>query len=150
MDSDQDLRTVVHESIVYVADITDHICDNALSETKPKRVGKNILKSMRTHLSTPAIFASLRVMRRLQEMVKHAADAYTNGEIAFTPPKEKKCSVNYTMRQIYARLISRVYKNVGTRMETEQLDSNPYQEISDCFDGIIEYIAQKQFGIKIN
>lgn len=150
MDSEQDVRTVVHEAIVYVADICDHICDSALKGSPPKQVGREVFKSMRTHLSTPTLFASLRVLRRLQEMIKHAADAYANGEIAFSPPKEKKCSVNYTMRRIYARLIGRVYKLVGTDMEAQQLDSNPYQEISDCLDGIIGYIAQKQFGININ
>lgn len=150
MDAEQDVRTVVHESIVYVADISDHICDSALKNVEPKQVGREVFRSMRTHLSTPTIFASLRVLRHLQQMIKHAADAYANGEIAFSPPKEKKCSVNYTMRRIYSHIIGRVYKQVGRDMEAQQLDNNPYQDISDCLDGIIGYIAQKQFGININ
>lgn len=150
-DENFNTQIVVHEALCYVSETMDYLCDNAMVGTDNKTVSRNVLKSMRTHLSTPAIFATLRVMRRLQEMVAYAAEAYEDGEVAFKPPKDKKrCSVNFTMRKIYAHLVKRVYKQFGRHMEDMEVEFNPYHNISGSLDGIIQYVAHKQFGIKIN
>lgn len=148
-DIDVDSRIVVHESLRYVASTADFISDHALAGSNNKVLAKEILKSMRTHLSVPAIFSTLRVMRRLENFVNHAAEAYASGEVAFKPPKTKRCSVNFTMRIIYAQLVKRVYKKIGRSMENLGEDFNPFASISVALNEIIQYIAQKQFGIKI-
>lgn len=149
-DEKTNTQIVAHEALCYVNDTCDYLCDNAMVGTDQKAVAKSVLKSMRTHLSIPAIFATLRVMRRLQEMVSYAADAYDDGEVAFKPKKDKKCSVNFTMRKIYTHLVKRVYKQFGCHMEDMEVEFNPYRNISAMLDNIIQYIARKQFGIRIN
>lgn len=149
MENENDLCIVVHRAIAYVAHESPVICDTAIEGGDINVLAKDVLRGMRTHLSTPSIFASLRILRRLQEMVKDAAQAYEEGDVAFKAPKTKKCSVNYTMGSIYTTLVKRVYKKVGKSMGSDDLDSNPYEDISEYLDAIIGYIARKQFGINI-
>lgn len=149
MENENDLCIVVHRAIAYVAQESSVICDAALEGGDINVLAKDVLRGMRTHLSTPSIFASLRTLRKLQEMVKNAANAYEEGDVAFKAPKTKRGSVNYTMGSIYTTLVKRVYKKVGRSMASDRLDSNPYEDISNYLDAIIGYIAKKQFGINI-
>ena len=148
-DENSDLRIVAHESLRYVASTADFLCDHSLVGEADPRLSKEFLRSMRTHLSVPSIFATLRVMRRLQQLMIHAAEKYDSGEIAFKPPKAKKGSVNYTMKIIYSNLVKRVYKKVNGSMENTAVDFNPFSNISSSLDQIIHYVAEKQFGITI-
>ena len=140
---------VVYQSLCYVAEIMPAIGDRVTDGMPPQELARNLLSNMRTSLSVPAMFAAVRIMRRLQGFLKTAATAFDSGEFIFELPKPKKSHVNHTVACIFRALVDRLFSNFESRLETAQRDFNPYRDISTALDQIIAYVAKKQFGIVI-
>ena len=143
-------RAVVYHSLRYVSEVAPAIVDRVADGMTPRELSRNLLSNMRTSLSVPSMFASMRIMRRLQMFVDLAADAYDAGVFVFDTPKlHKKNNVDYTVRCIYNTITDRLYDKHGESLEYFSHKYNPYRNISLTLDTVIAYVAKKQFGIKI-
>lgn len=145
-----DTRIVVYRSLKYVDEITPAVVDRVFEGMNSKDIARNLLSNMRTVLSVPAMFATMRVLRRLQQIIDTAAKAHDAGDVVYDASDMKKNNVNYTVLCIYRSIVFRLQTKFGNRLETMQIEFNPYRDISDALDSIIAYVARKQFGIKIN
>jgi hypothetical protein len=148
--SSAETRIVVHEALLYVSEIAPAIGDRVLEGMSAKEIARNLFANMRSSLSIPAMFAALRVMRRLQILVHETGESFSAGDVEFNESTMKRCSVNYTTQCIAKTLIERMYLKFWNSLENSDPNFNPYFDVSKALDKIISYTAKKQFGIKID
>ena len=146
----EETRIVVHQSLKDVAGILPSVGYCVMEDMTPREIAKNLLSNMRASLSVPAMFASMRILRKIQEMCNEAGDNFGSGDLVIKATRlGKKCHVNYTTETIFQNFCDYMFNKYIRRLETSNLDFNPYRDVADALEVIIAYVAKKQFGIKI-
>lgn len=138
---------IVHSALIYSDKILPVIADRVLDGMHHKTLNRNVLTDMRSYLSVPAMFAVLRVMRRVQTYLKEASDSVDAGELVGSIKLGKKGSVDHTTNAIWENLCKHVSRK--TR-DSINIAANPYKDIMYNLDEIILYVAKKQFGVKFS
>ena len=146
----EETRIVVHQSFKYVAEILPSVGYCVMSEMPHKEIAKNLLSNMRASLSVPAMFASMRILRKIQGMCNEAAESFNDGELVVSASGiGKKCHVNFTAERIFQSFCDYMFEKYIRRLETANVEFNPYRDVSQALEVVIAYVAKKQFGIKI-
>lgn len=136
---------IVHSALLYSNEILPVIVDRVLDSIQTKTLVRNVLTDMRAYLSVPAMFAVLRIMRRVQAYLKEAEEAIDAGEIVPKIVLGKKGSVDHTMNVIWSNLNKHIAAKTANSIN---IAANPYHDILENLDEIIVYVAKKQFGVK--
>ena len=146
----EETRIVVHQSLTYVSGIMPSIGYCVMDSMQPREIARNLLSNMRASLSVPAIFAAMRILRRIQGMCDEASEKFGQGDLVIKlDRKGKKCHVNYTTQCIFESFCDYLFTGYIRRLETSDPDFNPYRDVSAALEVIIAYVAKKQFGINI-
>jgi hypothetical protein len=143
-------QVVVFQSLKYSSDVINSIGVRIMGGMKGRTLGRNLLSHMRTCLSVPAIFTTLRILRRLQAIMDDGAKCFERGEFHLRPKNIKKNHVDYTVAQIYSEWARGMLDSLKVSLNFDNPNYNPYRKTAAALDEVIAYVANKQFGIELN
>jgi hypothetical protein len=135
-------QTVVEEQVVlealkYVRSVLKHTTTLCLDAHVTSRdIARSINRDMRTTLSVPAIYASLKIMHRCNAYLGILADSSSH-----TP-------VDFTVREITRQWMS--YVDMLARVESDwhNPDWNATEQVHMIMTRVVNYNTEKFFGVR--
>jgi hypothetical protein len=114
---------------------------------RSQQVARALYKKMRTTLPVPAIFAALKVLRRLHTFACLSAEAHEEGARAKLPASGGH--VDHTVKRIF-RDWERAVTAYETLRDTEHFEvgeSNPWVALANTLHDVIEHNTRVFFGV---
>lgn len=148
----REVQIVVFQALKYCNDVLPSISSRVFEGMSSREIGRNLLANMRASLSTPAVFATIRILHRIQGLMEEKAKEWDEEGVAGITAVRigKKNSVNYTLCKTFntwaESIISKHVK--GLTIYGEE-GSNPFHQCASALRDINLYTAFKQFGVKV-
>jgi hypothetical protein len=146
-------QTVVEEQVVlealkYVRSVLKHTTTLCLDAHVTSRdIARSINRDMRTTLSVPAIYASLKIMHRCNAYLGILADS---SGVAESRPKfpPSHTPVDFTVREITRQWMS--YVDMLARVESDwhNPDWNATEQVHMIMTRVVNYNTEKFFGVR--
>lgn len=144
------MRGIILRALQYVnncnASITSHVLQKDITT---QRLSKNLLEHMRITLSSPVMFAVLRVFRRIQQYLARSEIEYTATGSVTSCASMSKNSVDYTVAYITKKCLQQIETSMLHSVRAQNPDYNPYRNVRMVLGSLIDYIALKQFDISL-
>lgn len=144
------LQSIIIQGLEYANNVSHAITKHTMQrDITTQRLSKNVLESMRASLSTPVIFAVLRIFRRIQKYLERCEVEYdATGSVTVFSPYTKN-SVDFTVAYIVKQIAKQIDVSLKNTIRTQNPDYNPYRSLRMVIGSINHYIALKQFDIEL-
>lgn len=119
--------------------------NHVLKGVETKDAQKTLLKKMRTTLPVPCIFATLKILQRVQSFMEIYSDAFDNEETPKLPSSNGH--VDHTVKTMFRRWCKQLQKTVRQQQDWEDHEWNPYKVMAAHLKSVIEYNTKVFFGV---